>query len=131
MTHITHVLADKLTSLSWMMATAESCTGGLIASQCTDLPGSSRWDDRFMIKADASMAGVPIQPWTKALSRQWPEETKPAWLKALPGMARAGLPVIGSAGAFWVPKPGSADNNGVSIHFQPTMPVSGGGFTVA
>lgn len=95
------------------------------------LPGSSRWDDRFMIKADASMAGVPIQPWTKALSRQWPEETKPAWLKALPGMARAGLPVIGAAGAFWVPKPGSADNNGVSIHFQPTMPVSGGGFTVA
>ena len=95
------------------------------------LPGLSRWDDRFMIKADASMTGMPIQSWTKALSRQWPEDTKPAWLKALPGMARAGLPVIGSAGAFWVPKPGAADNIGLSIRFQPTMPVSGGGFTVA
>ena len=45
MSDITPVLANKLTALGWMMATAESCTGGLIAAQCTDLPGSSRWFD--------------------------------------------------------------------------------------
>jgi len=49
MSNITHVLADKLNALGWMMATAESCTGGLIAAQCTDLPGSSRWFDRGLV----------------------------------------------------------------------------------
>lgn len=42
-------LAARLTALDWMMATAESCTGGLIAAQCTDLPGSSRWFDRGLV----------------------------------------------------------------------------------
>ncbi len=49
MSNITHFLADKLTALGWMMSTAESCTGGLIAAQCTDLPGSSRWFDRGLV----------------------------------------------------------------------------------
>jgi nicotinamide-nucleotide amidase len=49
MSELTFALADRLTSLGWMMATAESCTGGLIAAQCTDLPGSSRWFDRGLV----------------------------------------------------------------------------------
>jgi nicotinamide-nucleotide amidase len=49
MSEIAFDLADRLTSLGWMMATAESCTGGLIAAQCTDLPGSSRWFDRGLV----------------------------------------------------------------------------------
>lgn len=32
-----------------MMATAESCTGGLIAGACTDLSGSSNWFERGMV----------------------------------------------------------------------------------
>ncbi len=28
---------------NWSLATAESCTGGLIAAACTDLAGSSAW----------------------------------------------------------------------------------------
>ncbi len=49
MREITQFLADRLMDLGWMMATAESCTGGLIAAQCTDLPGSSRWFDRGLV----------------------------------------------------------------------------------
>jgi nicotinamide-nucleotide amidase len=49
MSELTLALADRLTALGWMMATAESCTGGLIAAQCTDLPGSSRWFDRGLV----------------------------------------------------------------------------------
>lgn len=49
MSDIVHILADKLMALGWMMATAESCTGGLIAAQCTDIPGSSRWLDRGLV----------------------------------------------------------------------------------
>lgn len=49
MSDIALVLADRLTALGWMLATAESCTGGLIAARCTDLPGSSRWFDRGLV----------------------------------------------------------------------------------
>ena len=62
MSQITQVLAGELTALGWMMATAESCTGGLIAAQCTDLPGSSRWFDRGLVSysnsAKSELLGV-------------------------------------------------------------------------
>jgi nicotinamide-nucleotide amidase len=32
-----------------MLATAESCTGGLISAACTDMAGSSRWFDRGFV----------------------------------------------------------------------------------
>lgn len=49
MTDLLTQLAARLTSLQWMMATAESCTGGLIAARCTDLAGSSRWFERGFV----------------------------------------------------------------------------------
>lgn len=56
-------LAAALTQRGWMMATAESCTGGLIAAACTDLPGSSDWFDRGFVTysnaAKTEMLGVP------------------------------------------------------------------------
>ncbi len=42
-------LAERLMARGWMMATAESCTGGLIAGACTDLAGSSRWFERGFV----------------------------------------------------------------------------------
>lgn len=39
-------LAVLLLERGWMLATAESCTGGLIAAACTALPGSSTWFER-------------------------------------------------------------------------------------
>jgi len=42
-------LAEALLARGWMMATAESCTGGLIAAACTELPGSSRWFERGFV----------------------------------------------------------------------------------
>jgi nicotinamide-nucleotide amidase len=45
-----------------MMATAESCTGGLIAGACTDLAGSSAWFERGFVtysnEAKTEMLGV-------------------------------------------------------------------------
>ena len=44
------------------LATAESCTGGLIAAGCTDLAGSSQWFDRGFVTysnaAKTDMLGV-------------------------------------------------------------------------
>ena len=36
-------VADLLVKNSWLLTTAESCTGGMIAAACTDLAGSSSW----------------------------------------------------------------------------------------
>lgn len=43
------VLADALRRRGWRIATAESCTGGLIAAACTQLAGSSDWFDRGFV----------------------------------------------------------------------------------
>ena len=47
--HTTHALADSLMQHGWMLATAESCTGGLIAARCTELAGSSDWFERGFV----------------------------------------------------------------------------------
>jgi nicotinamide-nucleotide amidase len=48
-------LADRLQARGWMLATAESCTGGMIAAACTDLSGSSNWFERgFVTYSDAA-----------------------------------------------------------------------------
>ena len=55
-------LAEHLTQRGWMLATAESCTGGWIAKCCTDVAGSSAWFDRGFITysnaAKQDMLGV-------------------------------------------------------------------------
>lgn len=42
-------LAQLLLDRGWMLATAESCTGGQISGACTDLAGSSRWFERGFV----------------------------------------------------------------------------------
>jgi nicotinamide-nucleotide amidase len=42
-------LATALKARGEMLATAESCTGGLIAGACTDLSGSSDWFERGFV----------------------------------------------------------------------------------
>jgi len=42
-------LATELLDRRWMMAAAESCTGGLIAAACTGLAGSSAWFERGFV----------------------------------------------------------------------------------
>ena len=57
-------LGDALQARQWMAATAESCTGGLVAAAITAIPGSSAWFDRgFVTYADDAkhaLLGVPL-----------------------------------------------------------------------
>ena len=59
------LLAQQLLARHWMMATAESCTGGLIAAACTDLAGSSAWFERGLVtysnEAKTELLGVPAE----------------------------------------------------------------------
>lgn len=56
-------LAERLLARGAMLATAESCTGGLIAAACTELAGSSAWFERGFVtysnQAKTDMLGVP------------------------------------------------------------------------
>ena len=55
-------LAQGLRSRGWRLASAESCTGGLIAAACTALAGSSDWFERGFVtysnEAKTDMLGV-------------------------------------------------------------------------
>ena len=56
------LVANLLINRQWKLATAESCTGGLIAACCTDIAGSSDWFDRGFVTysnaAKTEMLGV-------------------------------------------------------------------------
>lgn len=56
-------LAHRLLLRGWRLATAESCTGGLIAATCTAVAGSSHWFDRGFVtysnEAKSELLGVP------------------------------------------------------------------------
>ena len=42
-------LGRALGARGWRVATAESCTGGLVAAAITDIPGSSAWFERGFV----------------------------------------------------------------------------------
>lgn len=46
---LAHILGQKLHARGWMLASAESCTGGWVAQAVTAIPGSSAWFDRGFI----------------------------------------------------------------------------------
>jgi nicotinamide-nucleotide amidase len=56
-------LAAALMARHGQLATAESCTGGLIAACCTAVAGSSQWFDRGVVtysnQAKTELLGVP------------------------------------------------------------------------
>jgi nicotinamide-nucleotide amidase len=58
-------LAAALKRRGWMLATAESCTGGLIAAACTSLSGSSDWFERGIVSysndAKSELLDVPAE----------------------------------------------------------------------
>lgn len=58
-----HRIALALIQRCERMATAESCTGGLIAAACTSLSGSSQWFERGVVsysnQAKTELLGVP------------------------------------------------------------------------
>ena len=56
-------ISGALLQRGWTLATAESCTGGMIAAACTDLAGSSQWFERGFVTysnaAKTELLGVP------------------------------------------------------------------------
>jgi len=110
-------LLDLCKSKKLMVATAESCTGGLVAGALTDIAGSSAVVDRGFVtytnEAKHQMLGVPDATIERhgAVSR----ETAEAMVRGALGHAHADLAVsiTGIAG----PGGGSADKPVGLVHF--------------
>ncbi len=69
MLELTEQLGKALKKKSWLLTTAESCTGGGIAETVTSIPGSSQWFDRGFVcysnTAKQEMLGVSTATLTR------------------------------------------------------------------
>jgi nicotinamide-nucleotide amidase len=95
-------LAQVMLAHKLCMATAESCTGGLIAASCTQLSGSSVWFERGFVTysnaAKTQMLGVPA-PLIETHGAVSEEVAKAMALGALKhSMADCSVAVTGIAG---------------------------------
>lgn len=48
-TPIIEEIAQRLIAKKWHLATAESCTGGMVSAALTEIPGSSDWFERAYV----------------------------------------------------------------------------------
>ena len=124
--NLTEQLAQVLLQHGWMLATAESCTGGMIAANCTDLPGSSHWFERGFVtysnEAKHDMLGVD----SALMAEHGAVSEKVAQAMALGAMRRSlaqvTLAVTGVAG----PTGGSADKPVGTVWFSWATPSDAG-----
>ena len=112
-------ISAQLLTRGWMLATAESCTGGMIAAACTDLAGSSQWFERGFVTysnaAKTELLGVPAalieahgavsEPVARAMATGAVARSHAQVAVAVTGVARptggsAGKPV-GTVGVGW------------------------------
>ena len=96
------VVGELLVARGFRIAVAESCTGGLIASRLTDVPGSSRYVEQSVItyanEAKTDLLGVPA-----ALMAEHGAVSEPVALAMADGVRRragvdVGVGVTGIAG---------------------------------
>ena len=103
------LLADLMLKKGLMLATAESCTGGLIAAACTDLTGSSAWFERGFVSysnaAKTELLGVDAALIADYGAVSEPVARAMAFGAARHSHAQVSLAVTGVAG----PAGGSAD----------------------
>jgi len=122
----TEQLAEVLQQHGWMLATAESCTGGMIAANCTDLAGSSNWFERGFVtysnEAKHDMLGVD----SSLIAQHGAVSEAVAQAMALGAMRRSNaqvtLAVTGVAG----PSGGSADKPVGTVWFAWATPSDAG-----
>lgn len=120
-------LARELKRRGQMMATAESCTGGLIAGACTEVSGSSDWFERGFVTysnaAKTELLGVPTELIGQHGAASEPVARAMAMGALAHSPAQLAVAVTGVAG----PTGGSADKPVGTVWFGWATP--GGVFT--
>jgi nicotinamide-nucleotide amidase len=122
LTDVVTKLATRLRERGWQMASAESCTGGLIAAACTELSGSSDWFDRGFVTysnaAKTDSLGVPAALIDAHGAVSEPVARAMASGAVAHSAARCALAVTGVAG----PTGGSADKPVGTVWFGWSTP---------
>jgi len=110
-------LAERLRGRGWMLAAAESCTGGLIAAACTELAGSSDWFERGFVTysnaaktellgVDAALIaahGAVSEPVARAMAEGALARSRAQLAVAVTGIAGPGGAVPGKpVGTVWL-----------------------------
>lgn len=117
----TRTLAETVLDLcrrrGWKLATAESCTGGMIAASLTDIAGSSDVVERGFVtysnEAKTDLLGVPA-----VLIAQYGAVSEPvARAMALGALARAPVELAISVTGIAGPSGGSAEKPVGLVHF--------------
>ncbi len=115
-------LARELKRRGLMMASAESCTGGLIAGACTDVSGSSDWFERGFVTysnaAKTELLGVPPELIARHGAVSEPVARAMAAGALAHSPAQLGVAVTGVAG----PTGGSVDKPVGTVWFGWTTP---------
>ena len=87
---LARTIGERLLARGQCIATAESCTGGLIAKLLTDIAGSSAWFERGLVtysnEAKNELLGVPADTLQRAgaVSAETVQEMVQGLLKAAP-----------------------------------------------
>ena len=101
------LVADLMLKKGLFLATAESCTGGLISAACTDLAGSSAWFERGFVTysneaktaslgVDAALIaqhGAVSQPVAEAMARGAITHSLAQVAVAVTGLPRLSVPL--------------------------------------
>ncbi|MDD3018251.1 MAG: CinA family protein [Comamonas sp.] len=107
-TNTVSALGAALQQRGWMMACAESCTGGLLAAACTDVAGSSAWFERGFVTysnaAKTELLGVPAE----LIAAQGAVSEAVVRAMASGAAQRAGVPVAVASTGIAGPGGGSA-----------------------
>ncbi len=115
-------LADLLQKRCWILATAESCTGGMIAAACTDLAGSSAWFERGFVTysnaAKSELLGVDAALIAKHGAVSEPVARAMAAGAVAHSQAQVAVSVTGVAG----PSGGSVDKPVGTVWFGFALP---------
>ncbi|MCE4061690.1 CinA family protein [Pandoraea sputorum] len=102
-------IGNRLRDERLLLATAESCTGGLVAAAITDISGSSNWFERGFVtysnQAKSEMIGVPPELIDKHGAVSEPVARAMAEGALLNSRAQISLSITGVAG----PGGGTAD----------------------
>ena len=95
-------LGAALRARGWLCATAESCTGGLVAGAITDVAGSSEWFDRGYVtySNEAKIQMLSVPPATLDVHGAVSEPTARAMATGAlaQGRAHAAVAITGIAG---------------------------------
>ena len=124
---LAQTLGERLQTRGWLLATAESCTGGGIAAAVTEISGSSAWFDRGFVTysndAKIEMLGVTAttlerhgavsEATARAMAQGALKHSRAIWALAITGIAgpTGGTPAkpVGMVCLAWAQRNGGCE----------------------